>query len=134
MMQMMAFMLIVAMLSGCLGYKPFQPNPHESERWSKPGQDEFGVRKTMLECGYPSPNGVRDRMVSLNATPDEIVLMYKCMSNSGFLYDGRKCDVCKSYADVMSCQPNVVVPKPEASRRLDSKFCHVYPRADVCKP
>jgi hypothetical protein len=83
---------MLLLLTGCLGHKPFQPNPYEYERWSRRGEDELGVRKAMLECGYPSPNGVRDRMVDMSATPDDIVLMYRCMGESGFLYDGKKFD------------------------------------------
>jgi hypothetical protein len=131
-------MLIVAampLLAGCFGYKPFQPNPYEYERWSKPDDSEFAIRKAMLECGYPSPNGVRDRMISLSTTPDEIVLMYKCMSNSGYLYDGKKYNVCQhGYADVVSCKPGAVAPERKVSRRLDSRFCRAFPNADACEP
>ena len=125
----------IPLLEGCFGYKPFQPNPYEYERWSKPGDSELSVRKAMLECGYPSPNGVRDRMISLATTPDEIVFMYKCMGNGDYLYDGKKYNVCQhGYSDFASCKPGAIVPERRVSRRLDGKFCSVFPNADVCKP
>ena len=130
---MMLAFVAIPLVTRCFGYKPFQPNPYEYERWSKPGNSELDVRKAMLECGYPSPNGVRDRMITLSTTPDEIALMYRCMSDSGYLCDGGKYDVCQGYVAVAACTPGAPVPERSVSRRLDSKFCQVFSRADVCQ-
>jgi hypothetical protein len=119
-------------LTACFGYKPFQPNPFEYERWSKAGEEETNVRKAMLECGYPSPNGVRDRMVSMSATPDDVVMMYRCMTNSGYLYDGKNYDVCGTESGLASCQPGVPAPSRDVNKRLNSQFCKRFPHADVC--
>lgn len=123
-------------LGACNAYRPFQPNPDEYERWSKPSDDVVAVRKAMLECGYPSPNGVRDRMIQTVAdtTPDQIVMMYRCMSGSGYLYDGKKYDICRDYRDVESCRSNVPDPVRDVAKRLNGKFCHLFPRADACQP
>ena len=127
-------LIVAPLLSACFGYKPFQPNPYEYERWSRLGDDELAVRKAMLECGYPSPNGVRDRMVSVTTTPDEIVMMYRCMTNSGYLYDGKPYNVCQGgYSSLSACDRGASVPRRDVTRRLNGRFCHVFPLADVCK-
>jgi hypothetical protein len=127
-------LISVQLLTACFYRKPFQPNPYEYERWSRPGDDQLDVRKAMLECGYPSPNGVRDRMINAEATPEEIALMYMCMESNGYLYDGKAHDVCRSgYSSVRACRLEESPPKRDVTKRLNGRFCQVFPSADVCR-
>ena len=130
-MRFVVMAVIALAASGCV-WNVDRPNPYEYERWSRLGDDQIAVRKAMLECGYPSPNGVRDRMITTETTPDEIAMMGRCMTNSGYLYDGKVFDVCRAgYSDVSACQSGASIPKRDVARRLNGKFCQVFPLADV---
>ncbi|MDI9071542.1 hypothetical protein [Xanthomonas oryzae] len=127
------FILIVA---GCAGFVPFQPNPDEYERWSAPGASQIDVMKAMLECGYPTPFSIRDRDLNIEPSSNDVVLMLRCMAGSGFFYDGNNINVCKGsgFRDLSACQSDVLIPRRELSRRLNSAYCKRFINSGACKP
>lgn len=123
------------LVTSCLGFEPFQPNPPEFQEWSKPGATELEVKRAMLECGYPSPFGSRDRHVQdVSATPNEIAVMSRCMKREGFVFDNGRYDFCTQWRELAACGPDVRAPPRSVEKRLDGDFCRKYAQADVCKP
>jgi hypothetical protein len=111
------FLLIfVISLSGCFGWKPFQPAPPEYRTWKKQGRSELDVKKSILECGYL--NVLDGGEMGLNG----FVLAYRCMINQGYTYYDR--DFCYGFHNPPpACSPNAVIPEPSVERRLNSRYC-----------
>jgi hypothetical protein len=131
-------MISVALLffSGCFGYKPFQPPPDDQDRWRKSGATNTEIVKALLECGDSSPRARFNGDPGM--TPNEIVLSILCMEASGFTsdFDDSAKGFCQGWSDLKlsGCQPGTKAPTRDVNRRLDSAFCHAYPKADVCIP
>jgi hypothetical protein len=123
----------VAALSGCLGYKPFQPPPAPSKSWTKGRTSEVDVAAALLECGVIEPRarvpGLKERM-----SHDETALALLCMEHDGFRakYGNSYADFCRNFQGTPSCLPNTLPPKRDVNKRLGSAFCRAFPNADVC--
>ncbi|WP_082065234.1 hypothetical protein [Xanthomonas sp. MUS 060] len=129
------YVWLCLVMSGCAGFVPFQPNPPEDEEWSKPGASQLDIDKAMLECGYPTPFGVRDRILDIFPSSNEIALMDRCMRNSGFSYSDNF-NYCKGkgFRELPACQPDAIIPRRELSKRINSQYCKKYTKADACTP
>ena len=86
------FLFVVLGLSGCA--KPFQPVPPLFLLWSKDGVDVIGVKKALLECGYPNPYDGVDRswvggtLIS-HTSLDDSVMSELCMKKNFFEKQSR---------------------------------------------
>lgn len=130
------FILTAAiMLTGCFGFKPFQPPPDPDERWRKPGATNTEIVVALLECGVPNPRGPNHRL-RVVMTPDEVALSKLCMENAGFMsdFDDSWEGYCKNFKEINSCKPGARPPIRDVNKRLNSRFCEMFPRADACLP
>ncbi|GAB2590512.1 hypothetical protein ISP15_17655 [Dyella jejuensis] len=121
-------------LNGCLGYKPFQPPPSGSEIWKKEGASEAMVTLALLECGSREPRG-RVPGLQETETVNDDVLTRLCMEKSGFTSDSQysAANFCQMLGNKpTACNPGIVPPTRDVSRRLNSQFCKAFPDADVC--
>lgn len=113
-------------------YRPWPPAPYAYELWERPGATREETFKTLLECGYESPFYSK----SLGTTA-EFVAAQACMEKQQFLYKGKYSwkGMCAAHdaASAPGCQPGYIAPDPDASKRLESKHCHDFPRATVCQ-
>jgi hypothetical protein len=117
-------------LSGCLGWKPFQPPPPEFESWSKSGASVLEVKKSMLECGYPSPYEATRHGDPVNQ--EEFASMYMCMRSSGFIFSDGGYDFCSRSNELNACKLGAVAPGRDIEKRLSGPFCHAYPNDPAC--
>jgi hypothetical protein len=132
-MKFLAAFSLTVILSGCLGYKPFQPPPNPSESWSKPGVSEAGVTAALLECGFTQPRGrVPGLLEPMSLDDDALGLL--CMERSGFVttQDNSYANFCRNFKGVATCKPGMPAPLRDKNKRLNSQFCNKFPRADVC--
>jgi hypothetical protein len=122
------------LLAGCFGYEPFQPNPDPDQRWRKTGATNTGIVAALLECGVPDPRGP-DHRIRVDRTPDEVALSKLCMENAGFVSDREDSwsGYCKYFKAIDSCRKGTQAPHRDINKRLNSQFCQVFPRADVCR-
>ena len=121
------FMMLVFFISGCISPEAFQPPPSTYEQWKKKGSSINDVKTVMLECGYPDWGATGE-------SPGSVAEMERCMENSGFVYSSRFGTFCKQQPNLSACQLNAVIPERSVQRRLESRFCKKYPKADVCQP
>ncbi|MDR2239546.1 MAG: hypothetical protein LBE33_03820 [Zoogloeaceae bacterium] len=116
-------------LSAC--GKPFSkpPPPYEFERWEKTGVTKEEIKKILLECGYETPflNGRQN----LN----EVIIADRCMTKNGYIYLGSYDPCSYSYGkNLPGCWlPATEIPDRDISKRLNSKFCKEFPKAQVCQ-
>lgn len=113
--------LLILVVNGCA--KPFQPVPPTFKMWQKTGVSEVDIKKALLECGYPTPFGVRGGKAERSVTENEYSFSQLCMEESGFKYrDRRYCDLVPR---LEACQPgsSQFVPKRNINRRLNSAYC-----------
>jgi len=130
------FTLTLMALPGCA--KPFQPVPPTFKLWQKPNISEDGIKKAMLECGYPTPFEAIDRQaingtLIRHTTNDEIALMELCMEQSGFVSKTQR--FCDLFPRLEACQSDNVklVPKRDISRRLGGAYCVKNKNTLACK-
>jgi hypothetical protein len=125
---------IVSSLCGCFGFRPFQPPPDEYEVWDRANSDEEDVRKSLLDCGYPSPFNSGKYEFSRN----DYVLANLCMERLGFVYDSdmtwRGVCVPRGGESIPACAAGVEPPSPDPRKRLSSPFCQQFSKARICKP
>ena len=144
---------VVILVSGCLGFEPFQPPPDLYKTWEKKGEDDVGIKKALMECGYPNPFG--DKM---SDDPNESATRFMCMRHDGFRNSNRDWkglgdtdasrlrSVCSlaigpfvkgrasRYERLPACEPGAPVRRRDVDRRMNGPFCASYPKADVCTP
>lgn len=92
--------LSLAFISAC-SVRGFQPPPPNYKSWIKSGASEQGVKKTMLDCGYPNP------FTTGNATGNDEAKWENCMFKNGFRYgSGYKglCATAINAKDLPACQ------------------------------
>lgn len=128
--------------SSVAGHKPFQPPLDEEERWHKEGATSTEITRALLECGVqqpraPLPLSARNNLPSF--TPNDGALAAHCMEASGFKsdYEGSWHGYCAGWHNVSqypACASDAPAPQRNVRKRLNSEFCRVYPRADVCIP
>jgi hypothetical protein len=125
------------LLMGCVNPQAFQPPPTDEELWHKAGATSSEITKALLECGDVSPRRSRFNNEP-KMTPNEIVLMDLCMAASGFTsnFDDSADGYCKRWPGPKpsACAPGTPAPARDVAKRLNSAFCHAYPKADVCTP
>jgi hypothetical protein len=124
--------LFPLLLSGCFGWKPFQPPPTEFESWSKAGVASVEVKKAMLECGYPSPYEAVEWRPGVAVTQEEFALMYMCMKSNGFVFANGRYDFCAYSASLKACQSGAAIPKRDIGKRMNGSFCHAHSSDPVC--
>jgi hypothetical protein len=121
--------LLSMLLTGCFGFRPFQPNHPEYQEWSKNGVRELDIKKAMLECGYPSPYEVS---TSDGITVNDIALMHVCLTSNGFVYDKGRYVFCDHWRQLKACQSGSAVPARDVSKRISGRFCHAHSGDPVC--
>ena len=139
MMARSVFMCLVLLVTSCA--KPFQPVAPSYKFWSQPGKTELDVKKTMLECGFPTPDprvvdyeyafGLIDEGEVLNAG----FMNDACMENAG--YTPREYTVSEYcgwdwHIHLPVCQPGAVIPRPSMERRLNSRYCNLKTDYEYC--
>ena len=107
------------------------------ERWQKPGAKKIEIKKALLECGATDPFG--DIKAFVPEDRDEHLNLWvnanNCMRKDGFLEKpGLESSICSSFSYLPACQTNPVISGRNSKRRLESKFCKTYQKADVCQP
>jgi len=129
----LSLLLTSLLISGCFGYKPFQPPPYLSESWEKAGASETDVIASLLECGFTQPTGRVSGLQHL-LTPDEAALATLCMERSGFKakYGNSYANFCRNSKVISACQPGASSPMPNPAKRLNSQFCRSFPHSGAC--
>jgi hypothetical protein len=127
------YLILISFFSVGCAHKPFQPPPYTYDTWKKNGASITEIQVALLECGIVDPTGYNAREVGDQLLNDQI-LVELCMEKNGFI-STRKENICKvsDWGKLPACQPSAVIPTPNAQRRLESKFCKVYPNADACQ-
>lgn len=123
------------LLASCVNPMAFQPPPDEQDLWHKAGSSNTEIVKALLECGDTSPRARFNTDPGM--TRNETALMLLCMEASGFTsdFDHSSKGFCKSLqSQPWACQGDTPAPSRDVNRRLNSAFCHAYPKADVCVP
>lgn len=124
-------------LSGCFSNID-RPPPAWWIGFSGDGGREADIRAALLECGSNVPGD----SVEFSAADgkgfllpqqglNEIVLVQRCMRNAGFPYVR---DSCTRWKDLPACSPDAVIPVRSVANRLNSPFCQLVPRAQICQP
>ncbi|WP_185821557.1 hypothetical protein [Xanthomonas sp. GW] len=129
-----ALIFMTALIAGCFGFVPFQPNRDQDEMWSATGKSRAEVQKAMLECGYPNLSSISGRGSDKYPSENEIAIMFRCMQHSGFTYGDEGFDFCKGYENIPACQPGAIIPKRDLGLRINSNFCKSHVNADACRP
>lgn len=127
-------------LAGCGLKQSMQPIPDYFHLWKKPGASLLDVRKSLLECGWPtaSPSGYGPDVAMMS--PNDKVLADLCMENDGYRYTSpfhgyqviNACALFSNRQDYPACQPGAVIPKPTVERRLNSWHCKLELDYDYC--
>ena len=134
------FIGFIFFLFGLLGCaKPFQPVPPLFLLWSKDGTDVVGVKKALLECGYPNPydgvdrEWVNGKLIS-HTNLDDSVMSEMCMRKNAFTKKSR--GLCESIANLQICMLKnpARIPERNVDRRLNSRFCIQGSDPSICKP
>ena len=131
------FLVSIVLVSGCV-HKPFQPLPYSYEMWKKNGASITDIQVALLECGRVDPTGYNAKEVG-EENMNGYILANLCMEKIGFIPDRKfisdKEQICKisNTSKLPACQSSAVIPIPSIQRRLESKFCKVYPHADACQ-
>lgn len=89
-------------LSACMNGRPMQPPPPLYALWAKAGVDQQGVRRALLDCGYPSASHVDGTTMTNNA----YARGEQCMLGKGFVYQERH-TYCDAHPRLAAC------PRPE---------------------
>jgi hypothetical protein len=104
-----------------------RPPPYEFQVWKKPGASEDDIKIALLECGKETPfsNGAQDI--------NDVVIGTRCMMKNGYSGGYFPCDG-PSGKSIPACQlPDSEIPNRDVSKRLNSKFCKQFPKAQVCQ-
>lgn len=97
------FRATLAAVALCLGVaacttRPFQPPPAPYTLWTQPGVSELGVRRAMVDCGFPDPANISPREMSTN----DVAQAQLCMLEIGFHYQGRRI-LCTDSPELPAC-------------------------------
>lgn len=138
---------ILLPLVGCSTYFEnvvYKPAPATYQEWSKPGASILDIKKSLLECGKPSPDTsfeIYEKAFNISRY-DEMTYMNKlqlediCMERIGYQYLGsystREICLQEQYSDLPACQTGAEIPTPTMSRRLDSWYCKVKSDYEYC--
>ncbi|MCL1860058.1 MAG: hypothetical protein FWG52_00790 [Proteobacteria bacterium] len=120
----------VATFTACSG-KPFvmRPPPYEFEAWKKPGASEGDIKIALLECGYETPFSAGAQDIN------SLEIASRCMTKNGYVSSSRYFP-CRgpNGRNIPACQlPDSEIPDRDVSKRLNSKFCKQFPKAQVCQ-
>lgn len=101
--------------------KPFRSPPAEFEMWSKPSYSDLEIKKSLLECGHPTPYMGFGELVTQNS----YALTQLCMQKNGFIHDSRENTRCRVHPNLDACKPENAgaIPDRDISRRLNAPFC-----------
>jgi hypothetical protein len=117
-------------ISGCSLRQSHQPIPDFYLLWSKPGSSLLDTRKTLLECGSPSPAPWGKDLFG-----EKYVAVVMCMKQAGYLYrdpfegSGK---ICEKHFELPACQPGAEISRPSATLRLNSEYCRRKTNHDYC--
>lgn len=124
-------------LSGCISNID-RPPPAWWIGFSGDGGREADIRAALLECGsnvpgdsveFSAPDGKGFLLPQQGL--NEIILVQRCMRNAGIPYVR---DSCTRWKDLPACSPDAVIPVRSVANRLNSPFCQLVPRAEICQP
>lgn len=106
------------------------------------GMSESEIRLALLECGSNVPGDEREfykpggNGFLLPGLPtNEFMLVVTCMKNAGFVNSQfeKTCNH-PNAKDLPACSPDAVIPVRSVANRLNSPFCQLVPRAQICQP
>ena len=131
--------IVVLILTTACSTRGFKPPPYFYELWQKTGSSELETTKKLLECGASSLYGnpsVSLYMQMNDVQESDLRLQARCMNNLGYVYTSDRGDICSRVGEKLkpACAPDAIIPTPSAERRLNSPFCKVYTKAEVCQP
>ena len=124
-------------LSGCIS-NINRPPPAWWIGFSGDGGREADIRAALLECGsnvpgdsveFSAPDGKGFLLPQQGL--NEIILVQRCMRNAGIPYVRYSCT---RWKDLPACSPDAVIPVRSVANRLNSPFCQLVPRAEICQP
>lgn len=137
-------------ICGCTPFGGFKPPPSGWMYYAANGATQRDIEVAYLECGFPVPGDFRDydrdllvRMGFGDVKKQYAALaaMHYCMKNAGFPTGGR--DPCEPLVDVRTeqliypdypvCKTDALIPKRSVENRINSPFCKLYPKAQVCQ-
>ncbi len=106
------------------------------------GMSESEIRLALLECGSNVPGDVREfykpggnGFLLPRLPSNDFMLVVKCMQNAGFTNSEFKNECNHPNAkDLPACSPDAVIPLRSVANRLNSPFCQLVPRAQICQP
>jgi len=115
----------------------------DSQLWRKAGADNVEVRKALLECGAPNPQGYTGTFArgQRGANDSNVwIKAYFCMENSGFHlntgtfgYESVRKFWCGAGKMYPACRLGAEIPVRSVQRRLNSDFCHQFKKAPSCQ-
>lgn len=133
-----AFLMLLG-LSGCISNMD-RVAPMEWTYYSGNNASEAEIRMALLECGSNVPGDSREfsrpdgkGFLLPQQRLNEIILVEKCMQNAGFAYSGDK-GTCGRWKDLPACKPDAVIPKRSVMNRLNSPYCKLIPKTEICQP
>ena len=100
------FFILTFPLTGCFGWKPFQPPPPTFTQWTKDGVTAEGVKQALRQCGYIDIFGYGgDKDSSIN----DHAQRQNCMFKNGFKYKGGYRGLCAEIErkHLPACQSSV---------------------------
>ena len=130
----LAFCLFV-FLTGCNIESKLQPVADYYKLWSRPGTMELEVKKTLMECGWPSPDPSGSGLDVAHMTRNDKALADLCMKKAGFSYRdpfGYNGSFCKLDPTLPACQPGAEIPKPSKEKRMNTRYCKDYWDYEYC--
>jgi hypothetical protein len=133
----LAIIVMLIGLCGCIPFGGFKSPPDAFDEWSKPQTSVLEVSKALLECGmvniHSYPLYIKGEPVK--QARNENLLAERCMVNAGFIYNGDF-GVCTYKPDQLqpACQPDAIIPSRSVERRLNSPYCKQYPHTFACQP
>jgi hypothetical protein len=128
----------VIAISGCVR-SYFQPALPEYEYWKKPGATELEIKKSLLECGSPSPNPLfdlfkHDYKLTNEGAANRSLMVSFCMESIGYTKNLSVKKLCTlSHNEQLPvCMHKVPIYQPSVERRLNSKYCKRKSSYDYC--
>lgn len=129
----LTFFVLVFLLSGCTE-KAFKPVPDEYFLWTKPGMSLIDVKKSLLECGEPTPAGTGEAFSLM--TDNEHAIVEVCMRRLGYTFEyGDYASICSTRPELNlpACQSGAQIPAPSVEMRLNSDYCKRKRGYQFCK-
>lgn len=126
------FLIVLASaLTACWGRQPFQPPLASFQVWYKPGASPLQIKKALLECGKPHPQGESSPPKPMR-TANEQAETENCLLAAGYRKPDEYSSWCNLQPELPACQPDASVPTLSAERRLNSDYCRARRDLEFC--